>query len=175
MSSGDATFSWIVYGSNLFISQYIFSHTNATIQVLGDSVWTNVTFDQEVADISFGISHNASDSTNQTFTIMVDGIYEADFDFDIEDNSPGASQVDLAGRLVYLNGTEVIGSVFETDLDKNGEETELSHDFLFRAYAGESFIFQFAGTDADVQISTHGVFGDHPESATIVIKKVANL
>ena len=28
---------------------------------------------------------------------------------------------------------------------------------------------------ADVQISTHGTFGDHPESASLVIKKVANL
>ncbi len=71
--------------------------------------------------------------------------------------------------------TEIIGSDFESDITKRGVETEVSHDFLFSALAGDSFIFQFIADDADVRISTHGTFGDHPESATIVIKKVANL
>ncbi|KKK48128.1 hypothetical protein LCGC14_3148250, partial [marine sediment metagenome] len=46
---------------------------------------------------------------------------------------------------IISNTVTAIGSVFETDLDKNGEETELSHDFLFVVNAGESFIFQFIG------------------------------
>ena len=153
----------------------LLSHTNHTIVLLGASTWTNVTFDQEEPDLMSGISHTYDDSTNQTFTVSVDGIYEADFDFDVEDNSGASSDIDVAGRLIYSNGTEVIGSVFETDIAKKGVETELSHDFLFRASAGDSFIFQFIADDADVIISTHGTFGDHPESATIVIKKVANL
>ena len=41
--------------------------------------------------------------------------------------------------------------------------------------AGEQIKFQFVADKEEVQISTHGAFGLHPESATIVIKKVANL
>ncbi len=36
-------------------------------------------------------------------------------------------------------------------------------------------VVQFVADNSDVQISTHGTFGDHPESATITIKKIANL
>ena len=164
-----------ITSENVFIPQYIFSHTNRTQPLFVVNVWTNVTFDQEVADIKFGIEHISTDDTNHTFTIIEDGLYEADYDFDVEDSSGTPSDIDVAGRLVLVNGTEVIGSVFETDIAKQGISTELSHDFLFRALAGEQFKFQFVADNADVQISTHGAFGDHPESATVVIKKVANL
>ena len=175
LSGGNATFSGVVYGDNLFIPQYLFTHTNATIPVLGVGTWTNITFAQEDADIKFGISHTYNDNTNQTFMIPESGIYEVDYDLDVEDNSGTSSDVDIAARLVYLNGTEVIGSVFETDITKKGVSAELSHDFLVTVQAGESFIAQFTASDVDVRISTHGTFGDHPESATITIKKIANL
>ena len=41
--------------------------------------------------------------------------------------------------------------------------------------AGDKIVFQFVANDVDVQISTHGTFGVSPESATVVIKKIANL
>ncbi|KKL09290.1 hypothetical protein LCGC14_2567310, partial [marine sediment metagenome] len=98
-----------------------------------------------------------------------------DYDFDVEDTSPSASDIDVAGRLIYVNGTEVIGSEFETDITKQGASTELSHDFLAKFNGGDIVVFQFVANDVDVVISTHGTFGDHPESASIVIKKIANL
>ena len=116
-----------------------------------------------------------TDITNQTFTFSEAGVYEIDYDLDVEDNSGTSSDVDVAGRVIFINGTEVIGSVFETDIAKKGVSGELSHDFLFKALAGDSFVFQFIADDADVVVSTHGTFGVHPESATIVIKKVSNL
>ena len=175
LSGGDATFSGIVYGSNLFIPQYLYAHTNATIPILGASEWTNITFAQEDTDVKFGISHIYNDNTNHTFTIMQDGVYEIDFDIDVEDTSAGASDVDIAGRVIYVNGTEIIGSEFETDITKQGVETELSHDFLAIFKAGDEIVVQFVATDEDVQISTHATFGDYPESASVVINKVANL
>jgi len=159
----------------LFSPQYIFSHTNATIPVAGDSVWTNITFEQEVADIMSGISHTSTDSTNDTFTISEDGIYDVDYDFDIEDNSGTPTTIDVAARLMLVNGSEVVGSVFETDITKQGTEVELSHNFLASCRAGEQFKFQFIADDADVRISTHGTFGVHPESATVLMIKIANL
>ncbi|KKN19464.1 hypothetical protein LCGC14_0945360, partial [marine sediment metagenome] len=175
LSKGDATFSGIVYGSNLFIPQYLFAHTNMTIPLVTASVWTNITFAQEDTDVKFGITHTYNDNTNHTFTIGVDGIYEIDFDLDVEDLSVGSSDVNVAGRVIYENGTEIIGSDFESDITKRGVETELSHDFLARLNAGDVIIVQFVADNVNVQISTHGTFGDHPESATIVIKKVANI
>ncbi len=164
-----------ITSSNVFIPQYIFSHTNRTHSLVTVNVWANLTFDQEDSDVKFGISHTYNDETNGTFTIMQDGVYEIDYDFDVEDTSPSASDIDVAGRLIYANGTEVIGSEFETDITKQGASTELSHDFLAIFQAGDIVVFQFVANDVDVVISTHGTFGDHPESASIVIKKIANL
>jgi len=164
-----------ITSENVFIPQYLYAHTNATIPILGASEWTNITFAQEDTDVKFGISHTYNDNTNHTFTIMQDGIYEIDFDIDVEDTSIGASDVDIAGRVIYVNGTEIIGSEFETDITKQGVETELSHDFLAILKAGDEIVVQFVATDEDVQISTHGTFGSYPESASVVINKVANL
>ncbi|KKM60194.1 hypothetical protein LCGC14_1544250, partial [marine sediment metagenome] len=173
--SGDLNVTGIVYGSNVFVPQYIFSHTNATIPLLGVNTWTNITFDQEVTSIKFGISHTFNDNTNQTFTINENGIYNIEYDYDVVDTSPSASDIDTAGRIIYTNGTEIVGSAFENDITKQQIETEISHSTLARLNAGDEIIFQFTADDADVVISTHGTFGDHPDSATIIIEKIANL
>ena len=175
IGSGSLFVNTSIISSNVFIPQYMFAHNDATMPILGVGVWTNISFDQEDTDIKFGISHTYDDSSNQTFMIMQDGIYEVDYDLDLQDTSVGASDINVAARLVNMSGAEVIGSVFETDITKQGVEAELSHDFLIEAYAGDSFVVQFVASDSDVQVSTHGTFGDHPESATITIIKVANL
>ena len=164
-----------ITSENVFYPQGIFAHNSATIPLVAVNVWTNVTFDEEVTAIMYGIDHTWDDNTNHTFTINEDGVYELDYDFDVEDASGTPSDIDVAGRVIYINGTEVVGSVFEIDIVKQGNEAELSHDFFAKIGAGSQIKFQFVGSDADIQISTHGTFGDHPESATIVIKKVANL
>jgi len=164
-----------ITSENVFIPQYIYSHTNETIPIKGANLWTNVTISQEDSDIKQGITHTYNDNTNHTFTIGKDGVYDIDYDFDVEDTSAGASDIDVAGRLIYSNGSEIKGSVFETDITKQGVEVEISHDFLAELRSGYIIVFQFVATDADVQISTHGTFGDYPESATIKIDKISNL
>ena len=159
---------------NIFLPQYVFSHTNETIVVLGASEWTNITFTQEVADVKRGIEHSHSVDSH-VFTLMEDGIYEFDYDLDLEDGSGTPTLIDVAGRVILVNGSELLGSVFETDISKQGTEAELSHDFLVACKAGDQLVFQFVGTDPQIQISTHGTFGVHPESATVVINKIANL
>ena len=173
--TGNLNVTGNVTADNVFIPQYMYAHTNATIPVAGASVWTNITFSQEDADLKRGISHTYNDATNHTFTLMDAGIYNVDYDLDIEDTSVGASDVDVAARLVRMNGSEVLGSVFETDITKQGTEVELSHNFLIYAEAGDKFIVQFIATDEDVVISTHGTFGIHPESSSLIINKIANL
>lgn len=162
-------------GENAFLPQLVFSHTDETKFVLGASIWTNMTFDQENADIKRGIQHNAMDNTNHTFLIMEDGIYDIDYDYDLIDDSVGASDIDVAGRVIMSNGLEINGSVFESTITKQGVETELSHNFVAELFAGEILVFQFIATDEDVVISTHGTFGEHPESASIIIEKRYNI
>lgn len=164
-----------ITSENVFIPQYVFSHNNATISLVTQSVWANITFDQEEADLKFGISHTYNDATNTTFTIGDDGIYDIEFDFDAIDTSASSTDIDVAGRAIYENGTEIVGSVFETDITKKDIETEVTHEFLAELRTGDKIVFQFVADDADVQVSTHGTFGDHPESASIVIEKIANL
>jgi len=173
--AGNLSVSGNVTAENLFIPQYVFSHTNYTIALDTASVWQNVSFEQEEPDIKFGIDHTFSDNTNHTFTIMQDGVYNIDFDFDIQDTSASASNIDIAGRAIHTNGTEITGSVFEADITKQGVEIELSHNFLAELKAGDEIVFQFVADDVDVQISTHATFGDHPESATILMHKIGNL
>ncbi len=163
-----------ITAENVFLPQYIYAHTNETIPVLGASTWTNVTISQEDSDVKQGITHDAV-TLNHTFTINATGVYDLDYNFDVEDTSVGSSDIDVAARVIYANGTELLGSVFETDITKRGVETELSHNFLAEMFGGETIIFQFIADNENVQISTHGTFGDHPESATVRIIKIANL
>ena len=172
---GDLNVTGNITSPNTFIPQYIFSHTNKTIPLIAVNTWTNVSFDQEDADIKFGITHTYNDATNHTFTVSESGVYDLDYNFDAIDTSPSASDIDLAGRVIYKDGTEIDGSVFELDIIKQGFEVELSHNFLVRLNAGDIVIFQFIASDGNVVLSTHGIFGNHPESASVVIKKVANL
>ena len=171
--TGNLNVSGNITSESSFISQYVFAHTNRTHPLVSASVWANVTFDQELSDIMFGITH-VNDSTNRTFTFQDSGIYDIDYDYDVIDTSASSTDIDVAGRLIYSNGTEVIGSVFETDITKKDIEAEVSHDFLIRVGAGDSVVFQFIADDVDVKISTHGTFGLHPESASVRIMKVAN-
>ena len=164
-----------ITSDNSFIPQYVFVHTNITLPVRGSSLWTNLTFDQEVTPIKQGIEHTSTDITNTTFTINADGIYDISFNIDVIDTSASASDIDIGGRLIYTNGTEIDGSMFETDLTKQQIETELSHEFLAELKGGDKIVFQFIANDADIEMSTHGTFGDHPDSASVVIKKIANL
>ncbi len=164
-----------ITSENVFIPQYAFAHTNRTQPVLGANTWTNMTFNQEATKVIFGITHTFDDNTNHTFTINEDGVYNLEFDFDMIDFSASATIIDMAGRIIYENGTEIDGSAFETDITRVQVETELSHSSLARLRSGDVIIFQFVADDADVSVATHGTFGTHPDSATIIIEKVANI
>ena len=164
-----------ITSQNVFVPQYVYSHTDATIILTSSSAWVNVTFTQEDDNIKKGISHVYNDATNISYIINSDGIYSVEFDFDVIDTSASSTDIDVAGRVIYFNGTEVIGSVFETDITKKNIEVELSHSFLAKFFVGDIIVFQFVANDVDVQISSHKTFGVHPDSATIEIIKEANL
>lgn len=164
-----------ITSENTFASQYIFSHTNETIRVLAANEWTNITFGEDEAHIRLGIDHHHDDFTNDTFEIHADGIYDISYGLTLIDKSPGATDIDMAARVIYTNSTELSGSVFQTDIIKQEIETSISHRFLARLVVGNEIKFQFIASDADVEVSDHSIFGDDPESALIVITKIGNL
>ncbi len=81
---------------------------------------------------------------------------------------PNQSYISLACMGIHIGG-------IKRDITKKDIETEISHTFLASLNSGDKIIFQFTADDVDVQISTHGTFGDHTDSVTIEIKKIANL
>ena len=164
-----------ITADNVFLPQYVFAHDNETLLVRGANLWTNISFSQEVIALKRGITHTHNDGTNDTFTINADGIYYLSSNLDVIDTSASATTIDVASRIIFANGTEVPGSVFEVDIIKQQVETELTHEMLARLKAGDKIIFQFIADDADVEISTHGTFGEHPESVSIIIEKRYNL
>ncbi len=164
-----------ITSENVFIPSYIFAHDNATMVLASANEWANITFDEEEADIKKGINHTFNDNTNHTFTITQDGIYNIDYNLDVIDTSASSTDIDVAARVIYSNGTEIDGSVFETDITKKNIENELSHSILARLLVGDVLVFQFIAQDVDVEVSTHGTFGDKPESVSIRIEKIANL
>lgn len=154
-------------------SYYLFAHTDETIPVNGSVNWTNVTFTQENTELNRGFVHTHNLGESEEFTFLFDGVYEITYNFDVQDTSPSASDIDVAGRVIYMNGTEIDGSVFETDIIKQGVEVELSHTFLGRFSAGDVVVAQFTAGNSAVEISTHGTFGEHPESASIIFTQVS--
>ncbi|KKM25261.1 hypothetical protein LCGC14_1596820, partial [marine sediment metagenome] len=169
-----------VTSSNLFVPVDLFTHTNATTTLPGASTWANVSFAIDFVgepddDVKFGILHDRTGDQNHTFTILFDGIYSISYNFDVEDTSLGNSDIDVAGRAIYDNGTEIHGSVFETDIIRVDVETELFHPFSARLEAGDVVVFQFVADNGNVRISTHGTFGDQPESASVQFIKIRNI
>ena len=142
---------------------------------MGAGAWTNITFTQEEVAIKQGITHTHNDNTNTTFNVNTDGIYYISYNYDVIDTSVSSSDIDVAGRVIWVNGTEIDGSVFETDITKKLIETELSHEMLARLKEGDKILFQFIAQNANVVISTHGTFGNHPESVSVIIEKRYNL
>lgn len=157
------------------INAYHFAHTNETIVVTGANEWTNITFTEEITDIGLSIEHLHNSSENDSFKILVPGVYNIHFDFDLLDNSPSASEIHAAARLILENGSEIAGSVYEADITKQGSEVDLSHNFLAEFLANDIVTFQFIADDEDVQLSSHGTFGESPESANIIIQRIARI
>ena len=167
-----------ITSDNVFVPVYLFTHTNATVPVTGANEWTNMTFPLDFVgevndDIKFGILHTRTDNQNHTFTVLFDGVYDIDYDLDVINTGPPGA-IDVAARVIYDNGTEIHGSVFEENIANQNAEVELTHDFLVQLKKDETIVLQFISDDADTEISTHGTFGDQPVSGSIRIFKIAN-
>ena len=159
-----------ITADNVFIPQYIFSHTNATIPVVAAGNWTNVTFDEEEYTIVQGISHTYNDATNDTFTITQDGTYEIHYELDFEDSAANPDS-NVVYRIVK-NGVEIKGSVWEIDLDKQDYDRVSPGFCLDDLSANDEIKLQFTSDDNTVSVQTDCTYGDHCDSAQLSIKRI---
>jgi len=164
-----------ITGTNVFAPQYASIHSHNNVSLIGADVWTNITIDSDDDPLKRGIQHSTNGVENMTFNITVDGVYDIDYNLDVIDTSVSSTDIGVAGRVIYINGTELVGSVFEVDITKKAIENELSHNFLVELKNGDRIIFQFIASDGDVVVSTHGDFGDETEAVGVVIFKLANI
>ena len=57
---------------------------------------------------------------------------------------------------------------------KQNSEVLLSHSLLADLSTGDNVTFQFASSETTVSLVSHATYGDHPESAKIIIIKMDN-
>ncbi len=162
-----------ITASNVWIPQYIAAHTDAQQAITSGGLWVNISFNDSATALFQGITHTYNDATNDTFTIADTGIYSLTYALDIVD-SAGSPDAHVAARFVKNGGTEIDGTLFEIDTDKQNSEEELSlPDMLADLTAGDTIKLQYTSDDTTVKLMSQGTFGDHPDSAVMTIKRIA--
>lgn len=109
------------------------------------------------------------DSTNDTFIIQDDGVYEIDFTPTFSDTA--ASPDGHVEIRITRNGTEIDGSAKEMD------STDQYADFTFTSSAilaltkGDEIRFEFTSDDSTIGMSSHNKYAGHKTTAKIRIKR----
>lgn len=155
----------------LYEKSFIFAHTNVTIPITEAGVWHNITFDKQPSTPRLRIDHNYSDETNDTFTILRDGVYDIHGHISIQD-----SAVNPVSNIVFRfvkNGVEIDGSVREKDLDKKDWDTLGSTTVFVELNASDEIKFQFTSDQTTVSLETDRTYGVHYDSAVIKIERIA--
>ena len=166
---GDGNFTGNLYADNVWIPQYSFAHTDATINVASAGVWYNITFDEE--SLKQGITHTYNDNTNDTFYITQDGVYDLHGHISIQDSATNPIS-NIVFRFVR-NGVEINGSLREKDLDKKDWDALGSTSVFASLTAGDEIKFQFTADQTTVSLESDFTYGEHEDTAVIKIKRIA--
>lgn len=154
-------------------SAYITAHTNATIPVAVSGIWHNITFNQEPAEIQERINHTYNDSTNTTFTIIDDGIYEISYTTTFQDSAVVPTS-HVVVRIIK-NNAELNGLTQEEDLGIKDQDKTISHSDLISLSTGDTINLQFTSDDTTVSLTGHLTYGEHLNTGHITIKKLYDI
>lgn len=177
-SGGNVTYSENVTAHNLWVPVAYFTHTHNNISVDTPGKWYNVTFDDHPdKNFSQGIDHTWNDTTNDTFTYTIDGIYRITWMIAFEDNSQN-SWANISTRLykycsISESWAEVHGSVMERDSERFEKDMVMTNSIICRGRPGEMLKIQFTSSDTSVSLRASATYGDTPCSAHISIERVA--
>ncbi len=123
--------AWAALAQGITSENFIFAFTTSTQQIASANIFQSVTFENEIA--KNGWTHSTSVDP-EDFTCNQTGIYQIDI-FGAAQKTGGAST--LFELIVTLDGVEVIGSAFGTDLDANNEIKSISTTIVFSATSGQ--------------------------------------
>ncbi len=161
-----------ITADNVFIPSILFAHTKAAQAVTAGGLWINVSFNDSATEITRRIQHTFDDETNDSFTIDDAGDFMIQFDIDVEDTA-GAPSANVVARVWLVGFGEIEGSLMEVDTTKQNADIEISHHLISRLSAGAVIKLQLTSDDTTVKVVSGATFGDHPDSATISIARVA--
>lgn len=167
--AGNATIDENLTAENVWLPTYCFAHTADTQNITGAGVWLNVSFDEQ-ASLCTHMTHTHSDSTNDTFTIQNDGVYDISYHMTFSDTAPSPSgHIEMR---VIRNATEILGSLLEEDSSKQYNDFTLSNGILVKLTVDDRLIFQFTSDDTTVGMSSHAAYGDHRDTGVIKIRRI---
>lgn len=152
-----------------FLPSHAYAHTDITMDAIVNE-WINISFSQEKANPLARVLHDPTGAFNNSFNITESGIYRIQMLATFTDSSPSPSS-NIATRITR-NGTEINGSVIEDDPTKQNAEIEISNLIHVSLTEGDMISLQFIADDADVSLTTHQTFGDHPDSAIFAMMRI---
>ena len=177
-SGGNTTYTENVTGYNLWIPVVYYTHTHDTISVDTPGEWYNVTFCcHPDSNWTQGIDHTWNDSTNDTFTFTIDGVYRIGWSLAFEDSNQN-SWANISTRVYrYCCGnetwSEIHGSVRERDSERFERDIVFKNGVMLWAGVGDKLKIQFTSSDTSVTLKSSATYGDTPVSAAISIVRVA--
>lgn len=160
-----------ITAENVFIPAYLYHHVNTSIYATTAGLFYNVTFN-ETCVLFERVIHVCDDATNDTFTIVDNGIYRITYIMSFQDTAP-APDGHISTRLVR-NEDEIFGSLLESDTTKQNADTLIPNsNVIVSLNAGDRIQLQFAADDNTIRLGTHTTYGDHADAAIITIRRIA--
>ena len=157
------------YPTPIFEHSHLYTHTDITMIVSGVGEWMNVTFDTHKSEIQDRVTHNWTDSTNDTFTIQDTGEYRLDANLVLTD-SAAIPDSDIDYRFIR-NNIEIYGSARPVDIDRQDDDRVSDTFAVANLIAGDEIKLQFASDSATSGLGSDCQYADHCTSAVISIKR----
>jgi len=158
-----------VTADNIFEKADIFVHADSSQSVTSAGTWYNVTFTHE-SDIKQRITHTYNDATNDTITIVDDGVY--DFKYAGDFNDTNANPDDYAYMRVIVNGVEIHGSGVQSYLSKQYAHIIVSGCARAELNSGDEIKLQFTSSSTDTNLETQNGYFDHADSARMCLIRI---
>ena len=158
-------------GGNLFINADIFLHTDMAQAVGGAGTWYNVTFTHN-GDYKHNIDHTYNDDTNDTITIIYDGIYDVKYAANF--NNTNANPDDYAVIRLIVNGVEHNSSGMGSGkITKQNAHVPVSGCTRINLSTGDEVKMQFTSTSTDTNIELQSnLYLEHYDSARICLSRI---
>ncbi len=176
-SGGNMTYTENVTAENIWVPVAYYSHTHDTIAVDTPGEWYNVTFCcHEDNNWTNGIEHTWNDSTNDTFSFVLDGVYRIGWTLAFEDSNQN-TWTNISTRIYRYcshNTTwyEVHGSVRERDSGRFESDIVFKNAMMQWVEAGDDIKIQFTASSTSITLKSSATYGETPVSAAISITRV---